>query len=73
MSYYQAGVLLSLWDIPALFQWILERDSEQTLLEAKTMKNGEEKLRYLFILAINALPYMKKEWKQTTAMNWKRC
>lgn len=47
-------------DIPALFQWILERDSEQTLLEAKTMKNGEEKLRYLFLLAINALPYMKK-------------
>lgn len=24
------------------------------------MKNGEEKLRYLFLLAINSLPYMKK-------------
>ena len=47
-------------DIPALFRWILDRDSEQTLLEAKAMKNGEEKLRYLFLLAINALPYMKK-------------
>lgn len=47
-------------DIPALFRWILERNSEQTLLEAKAMKNGEEKLRYLFLLAINSLPYMKK-------------
>ncbi|MGI5894324.1 MAG: TetR/AcrR family transcriptional regulator [Candidatus Merdivicinus sp.] len=47
-------------DIPALFRWILERNSEQTLQEAKAMKNGEEKLRYLFLLAINSLPYMKK-------------
>lgn len=47
-------------DIPALFRWILERDSERTLLEAKSMKNGEERLRYLFLLAINTLPYMKK-------------
>lgn len=47
-------------DIPALFRWILERDSEQTILESKTMKDGEEKLRYLFLIAINALPYMKK-------------
>lgn len=52
--YYHFG------DIPALFRWILERDYEQTLLEAKSMKNGEEKLRYLFLLAIHALPYMKK-------------
>lgn len=47
-------------DIPALFRWILQRDSEQTILEAKAMKDGEEKLRYLFLLAINTLPYMKK-------------
>ena len=47
-------------DIPALFRWILDRNSTQILTEAQTMKNGEEKLRYLFLLAINSLPYMKK-------------
>lgn len=47
-------------DIPALLRWILERDSERTILEARSMETGEEKLRYLFLLAINALPYMKK-------------
>jgi probable dihydroxyacetone kinase regulator len=50
-------------DIPALLRWILERDSERTILEAKNMKNGEEKLRYLFLIAVNALPYMRKGMK----------
>lgn len=47
-------------DIPALFRWILERDTQRTLLEAKALENGEARLRCLFIMAINALPYMKK-------------
>ena len=47
-------------DIPALLRWILERESKQTIAEAKSLKSGEEKLRYLFLIAINALPYMKK-------------
>lgn len=47
-------------DIPALLRWMLERDSEKTILEAKSMKSGEEKLRYFFLLAVHALPYMKK-------------
>ena len=47
-------------DIPALFRWILNRDSEQIITEVKAMEKGEEKLRYLFLLAVNALPYMKK-------------
>lgn len=51
-------------DIPALFGWILDRDSERTLLGAKAMKNGEEKFRYLFLFAINALTYMKIRWNK---------
>lgn len=47
-------------DVPSLLRWILERDSEQTIKEIKAMKTLEDKLRYLFLLAINALPYMKK-------------
>ena len=47
-------------DIPDLFRWILERDTQRTLLEARALGNGEARLRCLFIMAINALPYMKK-------------
>lgn len=47
-------------DIPALFRWMFERDTERTMLEAKTLGNGEARLRYLFVMALNALPYVKK-------------
>ena len=47
-------------DIPDLFRWMLERDTERTMLEAQSLKSGEQRLRYLFTMAINALPYMKK-------------
>lgn len=47
-------------DIPALFRWVLERDTQRTMLEAKTLESGEARLRFLFVVAINALPYMKK-------------
>ena len=47
-------------DIPALFRWMFERDTERTMLEAKALGNGEARLRYLFVMALNALPYVKK-------------
>ena len=47
-------------DIPDLFRWMLERDTERTMLEAQSLKSGEQRLRYLFTMAINDLPYMKK-------------
>lgn len=47
-------------DIPGLFRWIFERDTEQTMLEVRSLEGGEARLRYLFVMAINALPYMKK-------------
>ncbi len=47
-------------DIPALFKWMFERDTERTMLEAKALGNGEARLRYLFVMALNALPYVKK-------------
>ena len=47
-------------DIPGLFQWIFERDATRTMQETQLMKDGESKLRYLFIMAIQVLPYMKK-------------
>ena len=47
-------------DIPALFRWILERDTERTLLQAKALGDGEARLRYLFVLAIGSIPLVKK-------------
>ena len=46
--------------VPSFCDGILERDFEGNFLEPRPLKNGEEKLRYLFLLAINTLPYMKK-------------
>ena len=47
-------------DIPALFRWMLEQDTDRVLLEVRSLDSGEARLRYLFILAINAMPYIKK-------------
>ena len=47
-------------DIPALFQWMLEREASRTVLEVCTLADGESKLRYLFVMAIRVLPYMKR-------------
>ncbi len=47
-------------DIPALFLWMLEQDTQRTMLEAKELESEEDRLRYLFVVAINAMPYVKK-------------
>ena len=41
-------------DIPDLFRWMLRQDTERTLLEVKNLNGGEERLRYLFAMAINS-------------------
>ncbi|WP_297213136.1 TetR/AcrR family transcriptional regulator [uncultured Flavonifractor sp.] len=47
-------------DIPALFRWILQRDTSRTILEAQALGDWESRLHYLFVMAVNILPYMKK-------------
>lgn len=47
-------------DIPALFRWMLERNTQRNLLENSADENGEARLRNLFVVAINSLPYVKK-------------
>lgn len=47
-------------DIAALFRWMLEQDTQRTMLEARALSSGEARLRYLFVVAINAMPYLKK-------------
>ena len=42
-------------DIPALFYWMLERDTERILQETKRLESGEARLRCFFVMAINAL------------------
>lgn len=45
-------------DIPDLFRWILKRGSEQLLQECVEQNNSEKMLRYLFLILINARPFM---------------
>lgn len=59
-------------DIPALFRWILERNREQFVAEAKTLENDEARLRYLFVLATNALPYIKKGLESNLGVEFER-
>ena len=47
-------------DIPALFRWMLESNVQHSLLEAQAASGGEERLRSLFVMAINSMPYVKK-------------
>ncbi len=47
-------------DIPGLLQWILEQGTEKMLQEAKNQNGEEGALRYFFLMAINAKPYVQK-------------
>ena len=47
-------------DIPALLCWMIRQDTRRNMEKAQTMEDGEARLRYLFVMAINALPYVKK-------------
>ena len=50
-------------DIPALFRWMLEQNVQQSMLDAQAAEGGEARLRSLFVMAINSLPYVKKGFK----------
>ena len=47
-------------DIPALFRWILEKDSERMLEETLAMGDIEKGLKHFFIVAIEVSPYIKR-------------
>lgn len=47
-------------DIPEMFQWILERNTEQLMKELRAQGDAEKELRYFFLAAVNAGSYLKK-------------
>lgn len=47
-------------DIPGVIRWVLQRETERTMLEAQALGDGESRLRYLFLMAVPALPYVRK-------------
>ena len=47
-------------DIPELFRWIMERDTERLLKDSQSLDDLEQRIRYFFLEAINALPYLKR-------------
>ena len=47
-------------DIPELFRWIMERETEQMLKEVLSKGTGEHGLRCFFVMATSFLPYMMR-------------
>lgn len=47
-------------DVPDLFRWMIQRETQRNLEQAQTLEDGEARLRYLLVMAINALPYVKR-------------
>ena len=47
-------------DIPGVIRWILQQETERTVRQAQALEDRESRLRYLFLMAVPALPYMKK-------------
>lgn len=47
-------------DIPDLLQWMMQQGAERLKTEAKNQGGDEAALRLLFLVAINAKPYIKK-------------
>lgn len=50
-------------DIPALIRWMLEQDASRAAQEVENFESGQEKLHYIFAIAVQGLPYMKKGMK----------
>lgn len=55
-------------DIPDLLKWVLERGTDKMVEETLTQGNAEKGLRCLFLLALNARPYVEHGFKPTTGM-----
>lgn len=47
-------------DIPALFRWILEKGTERLVNEFLEAENAEQGLRYFFLVAQNAAPFVER-------------
>lgn len=47
-------------DIPSLLKWMLEQGTSHIIRTAQGEKKEEEALRYFFIMAIHAAPYVKR-------------
>ncbi|MGN0968836.1 MAG: TetR/AcrR family transcriptional regulator [Oscillospiraceae bacterium] len=59
-------------DIPELFQWVLERGTEQLLRDSRARQDPEEGLRYFFLLGINSAPYLKKSMQSNYGVELER-
>ena len=47
-------------DVPDLCRWMLKNDTKQFIQKAKNLESDEERLKFLFVIAINVLPYVKR-------------
>ena len=60
-------------NIPALFCWMVEKNTERTLQDVLAKGDGEEGLRCFFLMAISAIPYVKRGMASNYRGNWNSC
>ena len=59
-------------DIPEMFRWILEQKSQRLILETKAKAVGEKGLRSLFVMALEAMPYVRRTENSTYSQEIQR-
>ncbi len=47
-------------DIPDLLRWVLKKGAEHVMKECREQEGPEEMLRYLFLMLLNARPYVRR-------------
>ena len=47
-------------DIPELFRWMIEQETDRMLRDVLSQETAEEGLRRFFVTMINAIPYVKR-------------
>ena len=56
-------------DIPDLLRWVLKKGAEHVMKGCREQEGPEEMLRYLFLMLLNARPYVRRGM---TGMSWSR-
>lgn len=54
-------------DIPDMFRWMLKGSNDEVVARCEELPDMESRLRYLFLVALNAEPYVKQSLKTNYA------
>lgn len=55
-------------DIPAMFRWVLQRDTERLIQKAIELQDGEQELKFFFQVALQAAPDIQRSMETNYGM-----